>query len=107
MRPSTKSQVMSAKHTAGPWEIHSTNNGFTRIDANPRWYDFVRVVTELDGAPSLEGQANARLIAAAPDLLAALKEARHALSYIARHSDTADDVIDAADAAITKAEGAL
>jgi hypothetical protein len=54
--------------TPGPWEIW----GGTRIVTMKP----ARSIAEVVGRSPEEGQANARLIAAAPDLLAALKAAQ-------------------------------
>lgn len=71
---------MTAKHTPGPWAI-------TRSDASGRPYQ-IRSLGAKDGPGAIvdvtrwaflnmpsspEAEANARLIAAAPDMLAALK----------------------------------
>lgn len=55
-----------SQHTPGPWRIRAER------------YKFIRIETALSGIAGLdtidgEGMANARLIAAAPDLLAALE----------------------------------
>jgi hypothetical protein len=68
---------MSAQHTPGPWlveaknchtgdiaTVHNTDDEWVTIYA-PRWME--------TGLDKHEQSANARLIAAAPDLLAALK----------------------------------
>ena len=62
------------KHTPGPWRFDGIEDGEMRLSAES-WGWFARVCIEVDEAPSNEGQANARLIAAAPDLLAALEMA--------------------------------
>jgi hypothetical protein len=56
---------MSTKHTPGPWTIHTDGLGITFIAAPEG------SVAELHGAP--EKVANARLIAAAPELLSVAK----------------------------------
>lgn len=98
---------MSA-HLPGPWRVSEMNNGFIFVkhDSNAHGPLVVTVawVVVREGC-YVEGEANARLIAAAPDLLAACRamveccgssenwngETRHALSVI--------------EAAIAKAEG--
>jgi hypothetical protein len=65
------------KHTAGPWAVTDTTRSYLSIIAAPdgrlRW----RAVACLDSAGGTlapdEIRANARLIAAAPELLEALK----------------------------------
>jgi hypothetical protein len=97
-----------AEHTRGPWTTEEARNvifivgpessGPLRIAATPD-----RVVFE----PLEEDRANARLIAAAPDLLAACKAMAEALD---RHSEDCDfgeadeRAFAAGHAAITKAE---
>lgn len=67
---------MSARHTPGPWFIEETpesdSGSFLIIsDGAPEWI----VAETARGIPGNPDEANARLIAAAPDLLAALKAA--------------------------------
>ena len=60
---------MTKQHTPGPWTYEAEETGFAgAIVAKTGW------ICDFDTDPSL---ANARLIAAAPDLLEALKVARH------------------------------
>ena len=94
-----------SKHTPGPWkqygqEVFSDDKNETFICNTPEWLD----------DPSYDEQiANARLIAAAPELLAALKAMRNRLAYaelidqeLVRYvRDPQDDIIKA----IAKAEG--
>lgn len=75
---------MSAKHTPGPW----IGTGPSFGDPLPRYTTEIMTVDERDGEGHVsicempfhhhddENEANARLIAAAPDLLEALKIAR-------------------------------
>jgi hypothetical protein len=113
---------MNTNHTPGPWQVRGRTNvfpagGTSRIIANcagystngPDWEE----VNE-------ENEANARLIAAAPDLLAALRMVallildpptdQHELNKIRRAAqdaemDMATYASDAARAAIALAEG--
>ena len=60
-------------HTPGPWKIFPFDGTQIIINSSD---DLVAVVYAYDRKKE-EGQANARLIAAAPDLLAVCKEAEH------------------------------
>lgn len=79
--------MTQAQHTQGPWKaqgarvakihIHkSRGHEFTTeiIDCGPKFNGFT---------PRSEQEANARLIAAAPELLEALEESLSALEYVA------------------------
>ena len=55
-------------HTPGPWTVEKGNNALTILAKN--YYGVARTY-----GTGEEDKANARLIAAAPDMLAALKEA--------------------------------
>ena len=83
-----------SKHTPGPWTAIPDDTGDER-----EWY----VVTEEEGvlALSVSEEADARLIAAAPDLLAALKFVSTDPCFNVLGSVTHDEVR----AAIAKAEG--
>jgi hypothetical protein len=99
-----------ATHTPGPWaadddlpEIYST------VDQHSRGY--LAVVRGNDSRnkplPADEVRANARLIAAAPELLAALKEVAEGCESRLRKGKDAGDLntLRLCRAAITKAEG--
>jgi hypothetical protein len=76
METNTKRVIMETKHTMGPWlttrscdDIHYAN-----INA-PQWGALASVVVrnEMKARDCEEGWANAKLIAAAPELLEALQ----------------------------------
>lgn len=77
---------MSAEHTPGPWEYFD-HPAYTNVfTVGPREFKTVaevRAGNEEDGLPE-QTEANARLIAAAPDLLAAL------LAILQAHEITSD-----------------
>jgi len=93
---------MTTQHTPGPWYIDRILN-----NANLGY----RAIIDGDGytvcSPSPMGQANARLIAAAPDLLAVLEEIVKAIDFERGASETedAERLLIAAREAIAKATG--
>ena len=88
---------MTDAHTPGPWTARRMHTGGFDI-MDPRNRD---VVTVYGGGVETESrEANARLIAAAPDLLDALKRARR---YVADLPIVGDDDLAVIDAAILKA----
>jgi hypothetical protein len=85
------------KHTFGPWMVSDIPTRDRRISvANDGGAPDIAVVLSRISRTDEETAANARLIAAAPDLLAALIELRYACT------DKAEAM---ADAAIAKATG--
>lgn len=67
---------MATQHTPGPWEMHYDHDGYT-VNKETHEYDglsayIARVFDDVGDPGEEEGEANARLIAAAPDMLAAL-----------------------------------
>ena len=87
--------MIDTKHTPGPWEISR--------DAVPEGYTQNTVYAERDGervATAFRNDANARLIAAAPDLLEACKYVKQFLGD--KHPEIT--LRKRLDAAITKAE---
>ena len=64
---------MAIEHTPGPWEWH-TSNSYNRLGAGDE--EIVYAVKYRDGQPGIEwkNDADARLIAAAPDLLLGYEE---------------------------------
>lgn len=59
--------------TRGPWRVRLDGQK-TTIDGD-EWWGFAKVHTVVDGAPNLEGYANANRIARVPELEDALIEA--------------------------------
>lgn len=93
-----------AEHTPGPWVI-TTGADDERI-VTSTWNadgldDDVALVYGGNEADPVIREANARLIAAAPDLLAALEQA---LTFL-YEMETVGFVVDDAEAAIRKARG--
>jgi hypothetical protein len=112
--------MSGAKHSPGPWEAHGGGGTGTRWNIYA-WYVPPRgsvtpagrlLVAQVNvAATGAEREANARLIAAAPDLLAALKRLRRQVSLtpsgmLAGISGRDDErTIADVDAAVAKAEG--
>jgi hypothetical protein len=91
------------KHTPGKWkavyEIDVANEGWiVKSDARPY------VASVLWGAIASETEANARLIAAAPDLLAAISEI---IEYAEQYLDLCDGDHPACEASIEMARNAI
>lgn len=115
------------KHTAGPWKAHLMNgvHGQNAIlteapefkDGEWPYHPKIASVACMRGGPPREiGDANARLIAAAPDLLEALKDVQGLVTYLAtcaEPNDQYDEMIgpklpeikSKIEAAIARAEG--
>ena len=74
---------MTTKHTPGPWDIREgfrsdtwevfPTRGAPPDDGFSAWAELATVVADYNDDDMSEGEANARLIAAAPELLAALQ----------------------------------
>ena len=89
-----------SKHTPGPWAMPDSGQGrISKVGVNGGWDGMIATADCGDYARSRsEGLANARLIAAAPDLLEALKDA-------VRDSESPGQWLDESRAAIAKATG--
>lgn len=103
------------KHTPGPWiakHVSGANFAVQQFDICAKFGDtphiypiFNRDLAGIDGQTVFVSPSDAFLIAAAPDLLSAL---RAILAVSERHSDVAFNIIsDTATYAIAKAEGDL
>jgi hypothetical protein len=94
---------MNTKHTPGPWtakELHANYSGFVVLAENrPRKGYMARV----DDKSGVFSEADARLIAAAPELLDALKHCRDIFQNLG-HGYSVEKTIDNV---IAKAEGKL
>jgi hypothetical protein len=101
-------------HTPGPWEIH--HYGDNEGDIHGSNGTLVCMMREGDTAPDQDWSADARLIAAAPELLAALKRMREVFEQLSegdwRRLDATyvdqlieSDGLHGCDQAIAKAEG--
>lgn len=95
---------MNAKHTPGPWLLIDATDDEIAITTDARMADDIVPIVEVqigwDEPLESEQRANARLIAAAPDLLEACQGLLDALP-----SATTHPAIKAARAAIAKATG--
>jgi len=91
---------MSAKHTPGPWtaKVVHFNGAGAILGPDNKGVACISAAVRRE-----ENESNLRLIAAAPDLLAALQRIVRARQDGAIHPD--DPCIDAARAAIAKAKG--
>lgn len=89
---------MKKQHTPGPWAVSPYNNITSRNGT-------VAKTEQMPGNYESEQKANAHLIAAAPDLLSALKETIEYLETFACHDEQGRAAIKSANAAISKAEG--
>lgn len=67
---------MSADHTPGPW-LYAQEGVTSWGIVKPDGYSIVHLVALLNSTSARELPANARLIAAAPDLLKALQRITH------------------------------
>jgi hypothetical protein len=95
-----------ATHTPGPWDTTPVRDGRASITATlmdrvgtPE----IAIAQVYDHIDVIDTEANARLIAAAPDLLQLVREARD--FWDAEHPFDIRDWVKAADAAIAKVEG--
>lgn len=93
---------MTTEHTPGPWAARRMHTGgFDIFDARNR-----DVVTVYGGGVETESrEANARLIAAAPDMLEVLISTRDSLQAMADEGIIAEGSWPTIDAAILKATG--
>ena len=91
-------------HTPGPWRVSRDSYGIVRIWADYRGEECDVACPEGDGSiNSAERDANARLIAAAPELLTALQGLLADYQNALSDSRQRDVVVTAAKAAIAKA----
>ena len=101
----------TTKHTPGPWgaiKLNSAPLGAWAVNA-PGYCGKAPLVCALEHSKSgpilhAESEANARLIAAAPDLLATLQELRESANYWSEY-DVPLGIVDRIKAAIAKATG--
>jgi len=93
---------MNAKHTAGPWAVKGSNP--PRVYARDG-YDIIAACDSIMEMTHEQELANARLIAAAPELLAALEQCLKIVDAYRRRSGGDGDIAAMnARAAIAKAQ---
>ncbi len=107
---------METKQTPGPWAVDDEYRWRDRVSSgwkkhaqvraeNPATKCITNIARCASNAMDVDNEANARLIAAAPELLEALRTLRD-VAFMGLDSVVGDDAIAAADAAISKAIGA-
>lgn len=94
-----------AAHTPGPWRIEPNHNEELCIFAESEEFWIALLPHQCLGSIEAKQKINARLIAAAPELLAALKESPHDMACHPSEGRHSERCIRAR-AAIAKAEGA-
>lgn len=100
--------MSKSKHTPGPWTVHTKVKGLNGIGIHSANGGYVYVATVHDGfgngtPPS---EANARLIAAAPEVLSALQSAHRMLTILFEQYNYGDSgLIRECGEAIAKATG--
>ncbi len=99
---------MSGAHTPAPWFVSSSGHSVYALHGEPPRTRFSALpqAGRRDDASADELAANARLMAAAPDMLTALRRASLALAFAAESSAAMQDDYEAVSAAIAKATGA-
>lgn len=96
-----------AKHTPGPWKVIVIHPGFTmdKVADYEIWGgDGMNLVCRYKPVDSEDNEANARLIATAPDLLEACKEALIDLEFLKDYIPRGSNSIKKLKQAIAKAE---
>lgn len=99
---------MKPKHTPGPWKLINTGEN---IFIGPDQFMTAAYIAKASGFDSQERDANARLIAVAPEMLHALKEVLVLIERDGSGGQTYDSYVYASgiahkiDAIIVKAEG--
>lgn len=74
---------MKNAHTPGPWRVNKKVNTSVEQATAPQGMVLICQCEDPDGArTNKEDEANARLIAAAPELLAAVEEAKAQIEFI-------------------------
>jgi len=89
---------MKNQHTPGPWAASPYMNITSRNGT-------VAKTEQMPGNDEAERKANAHLIAAAPDLLSALREMMSVFQDHEQYDEESAEVVSIARAAIAKAEG--
>jgi hypothetical protein len=87
-----------AKHTPGPWFKADSNFVYALHEHKGRLVNRFSAAIDhypTQGGTADEGAANARLIAAAPDLLEALQTQHEAENYIAKNHDSENPFFEA------------
>lgn len=96
--------MSETKHTPGPWTLEPNGPGYNL--KSPNFASHFCILLGMNGKPDGEHEANARLIAAAPDLLKACQEAVGWLLIGAPHAHSHGGLItDQLAAAIAQADG--
>ncbi len=91
----------TAQHTPGPWMVEPDEDGLFLVVDESREMDYIYIDQQQDNR-----EANARLIAAAPEMLAALEVVVESwTSQFERNGHLAPDWCKQARAAIAKATG--
>jgi hypothetical protein len=79
---------MNTQHTPGPWRVKSSNpSGTLEIVGGEQYHHVCKLDGKRQESHFHAQQANAKLIAAAPELLAALQEAERVIRFAAQEAE--------------------
>lgn len=104
MKTSNKNTGQPVSHTAGSWELIE-KDGKAVPHVYPDRGNFLLKICEVKGNSDEEAMANARLIAAAPDLLAACEDVLPLIQDLANGGIACNVQLVKIKAAIAKAKG--
>lgn len=99
---------MKVTHTPGPWEMYLSGHDQLDWSVTDDGYTGRRLPNDAPVIADVAGEANARLIAEAPTMLEALREARDAVAGALNPPDLwgkADRIVADLNAVVAKAEG--
>lgn len=99
------SRANTVPHTPGPWAVNPT---CAQVDSMPSRLPICQMLWPTEARGEAETMANAHVVAAAPDVLHALKQLRHVVRHF-WHDDSPfirelDSACEASDIAIARAE---
>ena len=97
--------MSKVKHTPGPWAVEKDGSSLWVVAHQPAWRSQPDGVRPIPTDTRIKcGEANAHLIAAAPDLLAALKRCAGVISGSTMTKNELIEALEMSRAAIAKAE---
>lgn len=99
--------MKQSQHTQGPWMVNKRKNNGGNYEITKCGQPIACVYTEEWGYDARDGQANANLLAAAPELLEALEGLHSLQTCFPQRNTIVAKALEKASAALNKAQGGL